>query len=386
MEIMKKIFTTGFILILTLCSTIVLKIYASPELPKIYVNPKDNIFSTETTAIGDTFTVNISTSGWELPGLYAFEFKLYYDPTLLNITKAGYPTDHFLSKYSNFPTPVIINHEAGYALYGCVLLGDVPGSTGSGVFAYATFQIIKAPPPSLSCDLELKDIAFLDPAGNDITEYEVEHGYYEFSAPGPSVYLEVEPETVSAAEVGDEVIIHVTINEMESALRLANVTFKLHYNTTLLSTKEEWITPGETYVSFNVTVEADYVKVDIQMVTGPPFPEGKATLATMKFNATYMPLTLTTSPLSLNGVVLTDIDGGTVQYDHLEDGLYKVPITIEKEDLNGDGRVDINDLYVFAQAFGSYPGHPRWDPRADIDGNGRINVRDAVLIAMKFHD
>jgi hypothetical protein len=386
MKVMNRIFASALILMFILGSMTILKIYASPETPKIYVNPKDNIFSTGTTAVGDTFTVDIATSGWELPGLYGYELKLYYDPTLLNITETEYPTDHFLSTASNFPTPVIIDYEAGAALFGCILLGDVPGSTGSGVLATVTFQIIAGPPPVLSCDLELKDITLLDPDGNDITEYDVEHGIYEFSAPGPPVYLKVEPKPVSAAEIGDEVVIQVTINEMESALKLANVTFKLHYNTSLLSTKEEWISPGETYVWFNVTLEADYARVEIQMVTEAPFPEGKATLATITFNATHIPSTLTTSPLSFSDVVLTDIDGNTVQYDHLEDGLYQVPITTEKEDLNGDGKVNIDDLYVFALAFGSYPGHARWDSRADMNGDGRASVLDALLIAMKFHD
>jgi len=387
MKIMNRIFTSAFILVFILGSMTVLKAYASPETPKIYVNPKDNRFSTETTAIGDTFTVNISTSGWEDPGLYSFELKLYYDNTLLNATDAIFPSDYFFSWAGDnlFKVPIEINREIGYVLFGLTLLGDLPGSTGSGVLTTVTFEIIEAPPPALSCYLEMKDIIFLDPEGNEIMEYEAEHGYYEFSPPKPSVYLKVDPETVSAAEVGDEVIVHVTINEMESTLRLTNVTFQLHYNTTLLSTKEEWVTSGGTYVYFNATVAAGYAKVEIQMVTEPPFPEGKATLATIRFNATYIPTTPTTSPLHLSDVFLTDIDENNIQYDHLEDGLYQVPITAEKEDLNGDGKVNIEDLYVFAQAFGSYPGHSRWDARADMDGNGRINVVDAVLIAMKFH-
>jgi len=382
---MNRIFKCAFIFMLVLGSMAVLKVYGLPETPKIYVNPKENRFSTETTVVGDAFTVNISTSGWEDPGLYSYEFKLGYDNTMLNATEAVYPAGHFLSG-SNFEVPPDIDREKGHVLFGVTFLGDVPGSTGSGVLATVTFQIIKAPPPQLSCDLELKDIVFLDPEGTDILDYEVEHGIYEFSAPAPPVYLKVEPETVSAKEIGDDVIVQVTINEMESALKLANVTFQLHYNTTLLSTKEEWITPGATYVSFNVTLEADYAKVEVQMATESPFPEGKATLATITFNATYIPLTLTTSPLTLSNVVLTDIDGNTVQYDHLEEGVYQVPITIEKEDLNGDGKVNIGDLHVFAKAFGSYPGHPRWDPQADMNGDGRASVLDALLIAMKFHD
>lgn len=359
-------------------------VHSTPATPKIYVEPKQNIFSTDTTSIGYQFTVNISTSGWEAPGLYSYEFKVYFDPTLLKVVEAKYPSGHFLPP-PNFEVPPEINNDQGYVLFGVTKLGDVPGSTGSGVFASATFEIIKAPPPSLSCNLEIKDITFLDPEGNDITEYEVEHGYYEFSAPKPPVYLKVEPKEVSAAKEGDEVVVRVTINQMQSALKLSYVSFKLNYNTTLLSTLEEWVTIG-AYVSSNVTVEEDYVMVEIQMVTGPPFPEGAATLATIKFNATYIPETLTTSPLNLKDVVLKDIDGNIIEYHHLEHGVYKVPILVEKEDLNEDGKINIEDLYVFAQAFGSYPGHYRWNPKADIDGNGKINVIDAVLIAMKFHD
>jgi hypothetical protein len=183
---MKRVFTTGFILLLIIGSTAVLKTYAPPELPKIYVSPKDNRFSTETTVIGDTFTINISTSGWEAPGLYSYELKLYYNNTMLNATEAAYPAGHFLSG-SNFEVPIEINREAGYVLFGVSKLGDVPGSTGSGVLTTVTFEIIKAPPPALSCDLELKDIIFLDPDGNDVTEYDVEHGYFEFSPPKPPI-------------------------------------------------------------------------------------------------------------------------------------------------------------------------------------------------------
>jgi len=383
---MRKILTIGFILILTLSFTSILRAFSTPATPKIYVEPKQNIFSPDTTSVGDTFTINISTSGWEDPGLFSFQFELHFDPTLLSVEKADYPANLFLPP-PNFPVPIDPStYEKGYVLFGVTKLGVVPGSTGGGGLGYITFKIIKAPPPLLSCNLELKEITFLDPDGTEYTEYEVEDGFYEFSPPKSPVYLKVEPATVSAAQVGDEVSLSVTINEMQSALKIANATFKLQYNTTLLSTQQEWITPGGTYPSFTATVEADYVKVEVQMVTGEPFPEGKATLATIKFNATYLPPTLTTSPLHLIDVALKDIDGSDVQYDRLEDGLYKVPITAEKEDLNADGKVNIEDLYVFAQDFGSYPGHARWhDGRADMDGNGRVNVVDAVLIAMKFH-
>jgi len=53
-------------------------------------------------------------------------------------------------------------------------------------------------------------------------------------------------------------------------------------------------------------------------------------------------------------------------------------------DVNKDAVVNIKDLALFGKAFGSYPGHPRWNPAADIDGNGIINIVDGTIIAKNF--
>jgi hypothetical protein len=53
-------------------------------------------------------------------------------------------------------------------------------------------------------------------------------------------------------------------------------------------------------------------------------------------------------------------------------------------DLNGDGKVDIQDLAMASAAFGSYPGHPRWDPRADINKDNRIDIQDIARVSANF--
>jgi len=59
-------------------------------------------------------------------------------------------------------------------------------------------------------------------------------------------------------------------------------------------------------------------------------------------------------------------------------------------DINGDGKVDIRDISVAAQAFGTIAGDPRWNPDADITGtmylvpDGFVNIRDVALIAKNF--
>ena len=53
-------------------------------------------------------------------------------------------------------------------------------------------------------------------------------------------------------------------------------------------------------------------------------------------------------------------------------------------DVNQDGTVNTIDLTLIALAWGSYPGHPRWDERCDLDGNKIINIIDITLAAREY--
>jgi hypothetical protein len=70
-------------------------------------------------------------------------------------------------------------------------------------------------------------------------------------------------------------------------------------------------------------------------------------------------------------------------------GMLKVP----KEypwDVYYDHKIDMRDVAIFARAFGSYPGHPRWNPEADVTGtvylvpDGKVDMRDVALVARHF--
>lgn len=53
-------------------------------------------------------------------------------------------------------------------------------------------------------------------------------------------------------------------------------------------------------------------------------------------------------------------------------------------DINGDGIVNILDIALVAKAYGSYPGHPRWNPAADLDGNETVNILDIARVAKDY--
>ena len=53
-------------------------------------------------------------------------------------------------------------------------------------------------------------------------------------------------------------------------------------------------------------------------------------------------------------------------------------------DINKDGTVNILDIFIVAQAFGSKPGDPNWNAVADLDNNGIINILDVFAIARDY--
>ncbi len=65
----------------------------------------------------------------------------------------------------------------------------------------------------------------------------------------------------------------------------------------------------------------------------------------------------------------------------LVDGKVKVRIL---GDTNGDGKVDLNDILTAALAFGSFPGHPDWNPVADINRDNKVDLCDFLDIAINF--
>ena len=53
-------------------------------------------------------------------------------------------------------------------------------------------------------------------------------------------------------------------------------------------------------------------------------------------------------------------------------------------DVNVDGKVDIEDIYMVALAFGETPNRPRWNPQADINNDEIIDIQDIYLTAKNF--
>ena len=53
-------------------------------------------------------------------------------------------------------------------------------------------------------------------------------------------------------------------------------------------------------------------------------------------------------------------------------------------DINGDGKVGLDDLVILASAYGSRPGDAKWNPSADLDGNGVVGLSDLVILTNHY--
>jgi hypothetical protein len=49
-----------------------------------------------------------------------------------------------------------------------------------------------------------------------------------------------------------------------------------------------------------------------------------------------------------------------------------------------DGKVDIVDVALASRAFGTYPGHVRWNANADVNGDGRVDIEDLARVVKNF--
>jgi parallel beta-helix repeat protein len=89
-----------------------------------------------------------------------------------------------------------------------------------------------------------------------------------------------------------------------------------------------------------------------------------------------------------NGTDANDDDIGDTPYviDESSRDNYPImgPYPYFPWDLSGDGYVGIDDILEAAQAFGSTPELPRWNPKADINHDNYTGIDDILSIARNF--
>ncbi len=277
---------------------------------------------------------------------------------------------------------------------------------GSGTVATITFraiyQDIGLENPPVGCDLVLADSKIIDDTTQEIS-HDTADGYYEILPwPRPELVVDIASDTYTAKQLNETFTLDVIVTNLHASLmQPIAAQFRLLFNGTLLEVVSVTEGPfmqqfGDTF-SIHYTTYEDIVwgsNVVVGVIILPDetgnwaaFANGTGTLASITFKTVYQHVGLEKPPLSCNlTLVETQIlDFDLEEIDHIiaNWGYYEIlPNNIA--DINWDYVVDIKDVAIAAHAFGSFPGHPRWNPIADVTGDEKVDIRDIAIVASQF--
>lgn len=163
-------FLRGFLLIFLVLFIMSTSTYSTLSTPTTTVS----VFpSTVTASTGQNFSMNVTISS--VLDLYAWEFKLSWNATLLDVVNAT--EGSFLKTGGKTFFYYNVNETAGCMVVDCTLLGGVSGVSGNGTLATITFHVKNVG----ECPLHLYNVIFINSLEQTIPS-QTSDGYGYFTA------------------------------------------------------------------------------------------------------------------------------------------------------------------------------------------------------------
>ena len=332
---MKKPSLLILMIILTLIALIPLG-NVEASTPIMYVNPQIS-----TVEILTTFQINISVS--QVVDLAAWEFKLYYPNKYLNATqiqegsflKTAGQTSFFVKELTDN-----YNETHGVIWAFCTLIGQGPGATGNGTLATITFKAT------------FVGVATLKLAETDMLDSQMPPNHISHITEDGTVNI-----------IGHDIAV-INVNSLKT---IVGQGCTMNINVTVIN-------QGAFAETFNLTLYANTTSIETKEIT---LNNNASTTVTFTWNTTGFAkgnYTIWAYAWPVWGEVSTGDNifiGGTI-------------IVAMVGDLNNDGLVDIRDISSVGRAYGSYPGHPKWNPDADINNDNLIDIRDISVVGRYF--
>jgi hypothetical protein len=344
----------------------------APALPSLNVKPGTKTFWTP--AYGKTFSVNVTLQN--VINLYGYDFKLYWNTTLLDCIgfKTTIPT--VWGAYQ-FAAENQTNEALG--MYWLAVAAESPAPTfnGTTTLATLTFKITYDPiyPENVTSLFHLADTYLSDRNANAIPHTTVDGQYWLYST---KPTIAVSPSTVTAKMI-ETFSVNVTISNV---VNLYNYEFTLSYNPALLYTLGlnvgTFLQQPQVYKS-SINNTAGLITFGASSVAPAPSANGSGLLATITFKTVPIvwPSPSQNTTLQLSATLITNL-GVIVPHSNIN-GFYKyTPIP---GDLNSDGVVNLADLRIVAMAYGTTSGEKGWNPVADLNRDGVVDIFDLVLVS-----
>jgi len=166
-------------------------------------------------------------------------------------------------------------------------------------------------------------------------------------------------------------------------------TIDIDPNALNLRSKGKWITAyielPEGYDVSNINVSTvmlnGTVSAELKPVTIGDYDNDIIPDLMVKFDRTAVCEFILSKGITVGNVTLT-VSGRL--YDGTEFEGCDVICVRMPGDINMDGKVDMIDISILCRAFGSYPGHSRWNPTADENEDGIIDIFDIALTCRNY--
>jgi hypothetical protein len=276
----------------------------------------------------------------------------------------------------------------GYPIPNALVGLEIDAPNGNPLVA----RTLQTPNTPVSCPLQITGVTPCDSGGNPQSSFEV----------GTIAYFDVSVTSSSSTSVNGLVLVN-PYDSSNASLGVSSASFTvpaegsssvivglpLQYNSPNL------VTPAASGIA---TVYAS-VWTDFIDDGGAPLSLESQAVFTIYGTAQGNPFFISASPQgTYEANLIIHFSAGTYSEGHLP--LYKISvagqfmgISIAQSkqiqisiagDINMDGKVNLEDLVLLANAYGSKPGDPNWNPAADINGQGKVDLADLVLLAENY--
>jgi len=303
---------------------------------RLFVDPDELI--DPTLIPGSQFSIDIKLES--AIDLYGYAFTLSYDTSILTCLGALIfpPTND-----THFTTEIDIEDSSWYITINVTYYSPAEPIT---ILPPTTIVTIYYQVQNFGCtELDLNNTQLIDQYGS-LMPHDVDDGLFcTLIADVAIVYVKPSPNMTYSGRIVNVTVVAANIGDLPATFNVTayydNITIGIQpildlypgVNTTLVFA---WNTTGlEPCSSFTISAEASPVPYELNLT---------------------------------NNILV--------------DGLVKIKIL---GDINGDGQVDIFDIVLAADAYGTVPGDPLWNPDADVAPiYGKIDIFDIVTVGSKY--
>lgn len=326
------------------------------QVPNTYLQPGDNLLAARVRDLG---VLNYG------------DLQITADRPTSLLAKAGY--DSIKLTWSPAPSPYVAQYR---------ILRAPQGSTA---FIPVTFT---------------QDTTYFDPAGNGAARGNIYCYYVEALAATGEVLFNSETACARMGEIllwvqdarspsGGTLTVNVNLRNADN-LRASGIAIWLDYDNRVLELLDVISTPlTDGYVwRWQATPGGNltHVRISAAAIEGLPTLYDDGALFQLRFRAIGMmdsnsALDLREFISGLGGSAIYPYPGATSAPLVLQDGVFRTDGSLMLGDLNGDGVIDMQDVYL-ALDFANWVGSPTADQlqAGDINGNGVIDAGDAAMI------